>query len=163
MADIILATEAAPATPPSGSGTVYVDSTTKRLATKDDAGVVVSYNPTSPSVGIGYQTGAGAAVTQITSRSTGVTINAISGQITGTNTSLAAGADAVFVVTNSACTIQDVPMIAVQSGPTANTSIFTVSAVANGSFSIRIKNVSAATADTGAPILNFVILRGVKA
>lgn len=162
MADFMLTTQAAPATPTAGSAMVYVDSTTKKLATKDDAGVVVSYNPNSPLVGIGYQTGAGLAVTQITNRSTGVTINAITGQITGINTSLAAGADATFVVTNSACAIQDVVILSVQSGPTANTSIFTVSAVAAGSFSIRIKNVSAATADTGAPILNFAIIKAVK-
>ena len=36
----------------------------------------------SASDGIGYSTGAGAAVTQITSRATGVTINAICGKIT---------------------------------------------------------------------------------
>ena len=112
--------------------------------------------------GSGYVTGAGAAVTQITSRSTGVTINAVCGTITGDATSLAAGAKATFVVTNSAVGIRDVVRVSVVSGPTADTSIFDVSATATGSFSIKANNIAAATADTGAPILNFIVLRAVN-
>lgn len=112
--------------------------------------------------GIGYATGqgVGGTVTQLTNRSTAVTINKLSGQITGDATSLAAGADATFVVNNSFVNINDTISLSVQSGPTANTSIFTISAVTNGTFSIRIKNVAAATADTGAPILNFNVIKG---
>lgn len=124
------------------------------------AGGVLSSGPTD---GIGYSTGAGQAVVQATSRSTGVTINAVCGQITGNAASLAAGAEALFVVTNSAVGIQDVVLLSVQSGPTAGTSIFTVAAVAAGSFTIKIRNLAAATADTGAPILNFAVIKAVKA
>jgi hypothetical protein len=124
------------------------------------AGSVLS---STPGDGVGYSAGAGAAVTQITSRSTGVTINAVCGQITGINTSLAAGAEALFVVTNSAVGIQDVVVLSVQSGPTAATTVFSVSAVANGSFTIKIRNLAAATADTGAPIINFCVIKAVKA
>ncbi len=113
--------------------------------------------------GLGYATGAGAAVTQASTRSTGVTINNICGEITGNNTSLAAAADATFVVTNSKVAIQDTVVLSVQSGPTANTSIFTVSAVAAGSFSIKIHNLNASTADTGTPIINFSVIKAVKA
>ena len=107
-------------------------------------------------------TGAGAAVTQITSRSTGVTINTVCGTITGDATSLAAGAKATFVVTNSSVGIRDLVMISVVSGPTADTSVFDVSATAAGSFSIKASNVSAATADTGAPIINFAVIRAAN-
>src|SRR3990172_1902170 len=62
----------------------------------------------SSSAGIGYATGAGSTVTQITSRATGVTIDAICGAITTDATSLAAGSEAVFTVTNSAVAIGDV-------------------------------------------------------
>lgn len=117
----------------------------------------------SPSAGLGYATGAGAAVTQITNRSTGVTINAVCGAITGDATSLAAGAEAIFTVTNSAVAIGDVVAISVRSGPTANTSIFSVSAVAAGSFNIKITNRHASTADTGAPIINFAVIKAVGA
>ncbi len=108
----------------------------------------------------GYAPGAGDAVTQITNRSTGVTINAVTGTITGDATSLAAGAEAIFVVTNSACSLRDVPTVAIVSGPTANTSTASVCAVAAGSFSIKLHNHHASTADTGAPIINFVIHKG---
>lgn len=122
--------------------------------------------PTSSgSAGIGYTTGAGSTVTQATNRSTGVTINAICGVITGDGTSLAAEATATFVVTNSICAIGDVPMIAVRSGPTSGATSFRVTAVAAGSFSISAtnNNVAGGTADTGAPIINFAIIKAVSA
>lgn len=43
MGDLLLATQAAPSTPSSGQSIVYVDSTNKRLSTKNDAGVVTNY------------------------------------------------------------------------------------------------------------------------
>lgn len=123
-------------------------------------GLVLSSGATS---GIGYATGAGAAVTQATSRSTGVTINNICGQITGNSTSLAAGAEAIFTVTNSTVGLQDSVILSIQSGPTANTSVFFVSTIAAGSFQIRIRNLHATVADTGVPILNFAVIKAVKA
>lgn len=112
--------------------------------------------------GLGYPSGlgVGGAVSQATDRSTGVTLNKLTGQITGQATSLAASASAVFVVTNSTVGINDTVSLSLQSGSTANTSAFTVAAVANGSFSIRIANLSTSTADTGAPIINFNVIKG---
>lgn len=100
------------------------------------------------------------SVTQITNRATGVTVNARSGTITTINTSLAAEASAVFVVTNNQCKITDVPMLAIRSGKVALNTDVVVSAVAAGSFSITVinNNVAAGTAETGAIIINFVIL-----
>ena len=76
---------------------------------------------------------------------------------------LAAGATATFVVTNTSVAIGDVVVLSVRSGPTAATSVFSVSAVAAGSFSVKAWNLSAATADTGAPILNFAVIKAVGA
>lgn len=114
------------------------------------------------STGIGYVTGqgVGGTVSQLTDRSTGVTINKLSGQITGQATSLAASTSATFIVTNSFVGLNDTISLSVQSGPTANTSVFSVSTVTAGTFSIRIANISTATADTGAPILNFNVIKG---
>ena len=112
--------------------------------------------------GIGYTTGAGAAVTQTGSRSTGVTINAVCGTITGDATSLAAGAKASFLVSNSSVGLRDVVVISVSSGPTVDTSIFNVSTTIAGFFIIKASNISAATADTGAPIINFAVIRGAN-
>lgn len=115
--------------------------------------------------GIGYVTGAGVGgtVTQTAgARTNGVTLNKLSGQITGDNTSLAASTSATFIVTNSFVGLNDTISLSVQSGPTANTSIFTVSTVTAGTFSIRISNISTATADTGAPIINFNVIKGTS-
>lgn len=105
----------------------------------------------------------GATVTQTTNRSTGVTINAPAGQITTDATSLAAGAEAKFVVTNSFVTATSVPVIAAASGQTADTSVPIVVAVAAGSFTIQLTNLHAATADTGAMVINFIVFNGSNA
>jgi len=118
--------------------------------------------PISSKVGVGYAVGDGSTVTQITNRATGVTINALSGRITTDNTSLAAEASAVFVVTNNKVAINDVPVVAIRSGMVALNTRVTVTAVAAGSFSITVANGNAAggTAETGAIVINFAIIKG---
>jgi hypothetical protein len=61
------------------------------------AGAVVS----TGAGGVGYATGAGGTVTQATTKSTGVTLNKITGQITMNNASLAAGTLVSFTLTDS--------------------------------------------------------------
>lgn len=122
-----------------------------------------NYDPTSSlNAGIGYGTGDGGTVTQITNRATAVTINALSGTITTDSTSLAAEASAVFVVTNNKVAISDVVVCSIRSGSIALNTQIEVTAVANGSFSISVinNNVAAGTAETGAIIINFVVLKG---
>lgn len=116
----------------------------------------------SGSTGIGYSTGAGGAVTQASTRATGVTLDTICGTITGDATSLAAATRATFTVTNSKVTLRDTVVLSVVSGPTADTSKFFVTAVAAGSFDITAANLNAATADTGAPIINFAIIKAAN-
>ena len=123
----------------------------------------VAITSTSASGGVGYATGAGGAVTQLTNRSTGVTVNAICGAITTDATSLAAGAEATFTVTNSSVAIGDVVVASLRSGATAGTSIPAVTAVAAGSFAITLTNLHASTADTGASIINFAVIKAVSA
>lgn len=115
----------------------------------------------APDAGIGYVTANGAAVTQTTNRSTAVTCNALCGVITGDATSLAAEATATFQVLNSFVAIGDVVAISVRSGPTSGATSFRVTAVAAGSFSISAtnNNASGGTADTGAPIINFAVIK----
>jgi len=96
---------------------------------------------------IGYNTGssstAPSTVTQATSKSTGVTINASVGQIVTNNAALAAAAEVAFVVTNSAISAYDVPVVAIASGAaTAGTYLISIATVAAGSFTIVITNAS---------------------
>lgn len=112
----------------------------------------------------GYATGngAGGAVTQATNRATGVTLNTLSGQITTNSASLAAEASAVFVVTNNKVAATDVVLVSIASGTVALNTDVVVSAVAAGSFSLTVinNNVAAGTAETGAIVINFAIIRG---
>ena len=116
----------------------------------------------SSKAGIGYAAGDGSTVTQATNRTTGVTINALTGAITTNNASLAAEASADFVVTNSKVAIGDVPVVAIRSGAVGVGTIVSVAAVAAGSFTIRVHNgnVAAGTAETGAIIINFAVIKG---
>lgn len=124
-----------------------------------DGGVMQCADPTRK---IGYATGAGDTVTQITNRSTGVTINKPCGKIQTDTTSLAAAAEATFTVTNSVVEIGDVVVVSIRSG-TAATTIAFVTAVAAGSFDITISNLHASTAETGAIVINFAVIKGVTA
>ncbi len=118
---------------------------------------------TSTGAAIGYATGAGGAVSQATDRTTGVTINKASGAITTQATSLAAQTSVAFTVTNSVVAIGDVIVLSVRSGPTGTKTIATVTTVAAGSFQINLFNTDASTADTGAAIINFAVLKAVSA
>ena len=129
------------------------------------ASTITSSGATS---GIWYSTGAGWAVTQITNRSTGVTINKVSWTIQTDTTSLAAGASAEFTVTNSAVAIGDVVVVSQQSGSdliagVAGTTIIEVVTVAAGSFELSVNNNSSTTAETGAIIINFAVIKAVAA
>jgi hypothetical protein len=118
------------------------------------------------SAGIGYKTGVGvgSTATQQTNRATGVQIDKLSGAITTSNASLAAEATADFVVTNNKVAIGDVVAISVRSGSNGGGTTVSVIGVANGSFTIRVHNgnVAAGTAETGAIVINFVVLKGTS-
>ena len=120
---------------------------------------------TTSSSGIGYTTGAGSTVTQQTNRTTAVTINAICGAITTNNASLAAEGTADFTVNNSRVAIDDVVAVSVRSGSNGGGTIVSVIGVAAGSFTIRVHNgnVAAGTAETGAIVINFAVIKAVSA
>ena len=117
---------------------------------------LLSQGPTS---GIGYATGAGGTVTQITSRTTGVTINKVCGAITLFAAAPAVGTWVSFTVTNSAVAATDVPHVSFKSG--TNTYIGHVTAVAAGSFQISFTSIVGTASDS--PVINFDIIKGVNA
>lgn len=115
----------------------------------------------SPDEGIGYETGAGGAETQITSKATGVTLNNICGTITTDDADLAAAAEVTFIVTNSAVAIGDVVVASIQSGGTPGEYLIGVTTVAAGSFRITIANLSASTAGD-ILLINFAVIKTVS-
>lgn len=110
---------------------------------------------------IGYATGAGGTVTQATSKTTAVTLNKISGQITMNNAALAAAAEVAFTLTNSTIAATDVVIVNIQSVGTAGAYFVTVGAVAAGSCSITVGNVSAGSLSQ-ALVLNFAVIKSVN-
>lgn len=112
--------------------------------------------------GPGATNAAGGTVTQLTNRTTGVTLNTVTGQITTNTASLAAEAAAVFTVTDSQVAINDVVLVTQQSGANSGNTSVEVFATAAGSFNIAVinNNAAAGTAETGAILINFVVIKG---
>lgn len=111
---------------------------------------------------LGYATGAGGTETQLTSKSTGVTLNKLVGQIVTHDESLAANTGATFTVTNSLVGANDVVVVHRASGGTAGQYAVRVDAVAAGSFNVTVVNGSGG-ALAEALTLNFAVIKGVVA
>ena len=109
--------------------------------------------------GLGYGTGSGGAVTQATSRTTGVTLNKTNGGITLFTTIAVVGTWFTFTVTNSTVAATDTVVVSVKSG--TNTYIANVSAVAAGSFNISMQSIVGTASDT--PVVNFAVIKAVTA
>lgn len=118
-------------------------------------GVIKSSSPTA---GIGYATGAGGVVTQITSRTTGVTLNTVSGAIT-LFSAAGSATPASFTVTNSAVAATDTIVVNQKSGTDKYHILIT--AVAAGSFQITFFTTGGTTAEQ--PVFNFNVIKGVAA
>ena len=134
---------------------------TAPVATVDVTGNVAattSILSTGATSGVGYATGAGGAVTQLTSRTTGVTLNNVSGAITLVS---AAGSAAyqTFTVTNSAVAATDVVIVNQKSG--TDKYITMVTTVAAGSFQITFATTGGTT--TEQPVFNFAVIKAVAA
>lgn len=108
--------------------------------------------------GLGYSTGSGGAVTQITSRTTGVTLNKTNGAITLVS---AAGSTAwqSITVTNSTVAATDVVKVCQKSG--TDLYLIHVTAVAAGSFRITYATTGGVTTET--PVFNFAVIKAATA
>jgi hypothetical protein len=115
---------------------------------------------TSSGGGLGYSTGAGGTVTQATSKSTGVTLNKLSGQITMNNASLAANGEKVFTLTNSFIEATDVVVVCLGSSVSAGRYMVGVATVSAGSCQILITNLSSVASE--APVINFAVIKAVN-
>jgi hypothetical protein len=111
-------------------------------------------------VEIGYAAVAQGAVTQATSKATGVTLNTSAGRITMHNAALAGGAVASFILTNSTLSANDTIIVCVASNTTGSLAgAYTtyVSYTAAGTALISLRNLSA-TSYSEAVVLNFAII-----
>ena len=107
---------------------------------------------------IGYAAAAQGTVTQLTDKSTGVTLNKSAGQITMNNATLNATTNVAFVLTNSLLSAKDVVVVNVAGGTAATTSYNCwVSGHAAGSATIVLRNITAGSLSE-AVVLNFAII-----
>lgn len=110
--------------------------------------------------GLGFLTGVGrgGAVTQITSRTTGVTLNTPCGEIT-LFTAAGSATPASFVVTNSSMVAVDNVLLNIKSGAT-NVYTFSISGKAAGSFTVTFWTTGGTASDT--PVISYELLKGAN-
>ncbi len=115
---------------------------------------------TSSGGGIGYATGNGGAVTQATNKSTGVTLNKVTGEITLNNAALAAATIVSFTLTNS--TIAATDQVLVQHQATGTFGAYTINArAANGSAIFSIRNNTAGSLGE-AIVIRYTVIKSVS-
>ena len=110
---------------------------------------------------LGYTAAAQGTVTQLTDKSTGVTLNKSAGQITMSNATLNATTNVSFTLTNSTISAKDVIIVNVAGGVASNVTYNCwVSGHTAGSCAFVLRNISAGNLSE-AVVLNFAIIHCV--
>jgi len=138
-----------------GSVAIHTDST-ERVKIDSSGNVLVT-----SVAGLGYGTGSGGTVTQATSKSTAVTLNKPTGQITMNNAALADATTVVFGLTNSTIGANDTVVFTCAGGFGANYLVWAVNPAA-GSVSVAVRNVSGVS-QSQALVINFAVIKGSNA
>ena len=112
----------------------------------------------SGTLGFNDGSGAGGAVTQATSKSTGVILNKATGQITMNAAALAADTTVTFVMTNSTIDATDVIILNHVSGGTAGSYALNAQPTSGGA-SINVRNISSGSLSE-AIVIGFVVIKG---
>lgn len=144
--------------PDSGGTNTLGDYTALGWPGIESTGRILS-NGASASQGIGYDTGAGGTVTQLTSKSTGVTLARYTGEITMNNAALAGDTAVTFTLTNSLIAAGYHVLVSHVSAGTVGS--YTVTAVAAaGSADVTVRNITTGSLSE-AIVLKFTVLRAV--
>jgi hypothetical protein len=110
---------------------------------------------------LGYTTDAQGAVTQLTDKSTAVTLNKSAGVITMTNASLATATNATFTLNNSFISAKDTVILTISGGQATPGSYNAfANGVSAGTVSISLRNISGGTLSE-AVTLNFAIIHAI--
>ncbi len=135
-------------------GNVGIGTTVPGAALQVNGGIL-----SSGTTGIGYTTGAGATVTQLTNKSTAVTINAPSGTITMNNATLNHGASVSFTVNDTAVASADCVYTQHDSGGSIGSYTTDANTEASGSFVITVTNQSGGNLGE-AIVIKFAVIKG---
>lgn len=142
----------------SGNTLSSTDTNGNIILTPNGTGEVYSTRP------FGYGgTGTGGTVTQLTNKSTGVTLNKLCGQITMNNATLNRGTSVSFTLTNSFIDTTDVVVVNIASGATTGAYVITVEVIAAGSCNISLHNNASGVDYSEAVVLNFAVIKAVNA
>jgi len=117
---------------------------------------------------MGYPAGTGGTVTQATSRTTGITLNKITGEIVLFAAGIAGHDADEFVLTNSTIEADDVIMLCIKNGGslaagTRKYYVTQVNTVSAGACTISVGNISTGAITSESPTLQFVVLKGAVA
>ena len=110
---------------------------------------------------IGYSAAAQGTVTQLTSKSTAVTLDKSAGRITMNGALLAANTAASFTLTNSLISTADSIIVNVSGGGTAAAYTTYISSMTAGSAVVTLRNMTAGDLSE-AVIINFAIIHGAS-
>ena len=123
-----------------------------------DQDIIGADNIVSSSV-LGYTAAAQGSVTQLTSKSTGVTLNKSAGRITMNNAALAGNTAVSFALTNSLISANDIIILNISGGAVADPTAYTayVSGMGTGTVTITLRNLTAIS-QSEAVILNYALI-----
>lgn len=147
------------------TGTVVGTSDSQTLTDKTLTSPVIN-NPTGTMTlaagTLGYAAGNGGTVTQLTNKSTAVTLNKMSGQITMAAGNILAAGRAIFTLNNSLIEANDFPWAQRKSGGTDSAYRVWVDSSAAGTAQIVVENRTAGTLDE-AVVIEFIVFKGAVA
>jgi len=109
----------------------------------------------------GYAASAQGAVTQLTDKTTAVTLNKSAGRITMASTALAGNTAVSFTLNNSSVSANDTIVVCISGNATAAAYTTYVSSLATGSALITLRNLTG-TSYSEAVIINFSIIHGAS-
>jgi len=109
---------------------------------------------------LGYTAAAQGTVTQLTSKSTAVTLDKAAGQIVMNNASLGATTNVTFTLNNSLISANDILILNVAANATAGSYNCWVSGLSAGAATITVRNISGAPLSE-AVTLNFALIHCV--
>lgn len=110
---------------------------------------------------LGYTAAAQGTVTQATSKATAVTLNKSAGRITMNAASLAAATNVSFTLNNSLISANDILILNVAGGATAEAYNLWVNSLGAGTAFITLRNTTAATPLAEAVVINFALIHCV--
>ena len=110
---------------------------------------------------IGYSTAAQGTVTQLTDKTTAVTLNKSAGRITMNSAALAGNTAVSFTLNNSLLSANDTVIVCISGGATTGAYTSYVTSLTTGSAILTLRNLTG-TSYSEAVILNYAIIHGAS-